>query len=256
MRTFVDGQRDLVRREAGDRHRDLETVLVEAFDVVWGIALFGGPLDLVENVEKAVEPDGRPPEGVQSYLISKSSLEQDGYDRLGHRPAPVSIAPEGCPGRRSGAAKKIWKTGKSFKGSARFFCKELGRLTLSFRAPPRRPSLARFAGRLPANGQHGAATNGGAYSQSLVLTVRPKDLNRGTLTRRAFFGSRLRDCAAELDLQPNPRQRFDERGISGLLGNTFVKFPISHSICFDVSTLQGGYAFNEYISTRDIAVAH
>jgi hypothetical protein len=31
-------------------------------------------------------------------------------------------------------------------------------------------------------------------------------------------------CAAELDLQRNPRQRLDERGIFGLLGEILVKF--------------------------------
>ncbi|MCK1737498.1 hypothetical protein IVA79_26820 [Bradyrhizobium sp. 138] len=43
-------KRDLFRRKAGERHRDLETVLVETFDVVGGIGLFGGPLDLAAPV--------------------------------------------------------------------------------------------------------------------------------------------------------------------------------------------------------------
>src|SRR6185312_15586031 len=60
---LLDRESDFIVRKSGDRHRDLEAVLVETFDVVGGIALFGGPLDLVENVEKAVEPDGRPPQG-------------------------------------------------------------------------------------------------------------------------------------------------------------------------------------------------
>ena len=37
------------------------------------------------------------------------------------------------------------------------------------------------------------------------------------------------DRAAELDLQRNSRQHFDERGISGLLGDTFAKFAIAHA---------------------------
>ena len=36
-----------------------------------------------------------------------------------------------------------------------------------------------------------------------------------------------RDCAAELYLQRKPGQRIDERGISGLLGDGFVEFPIA-----------------------------
>jgi len=31
------------------------------------------------------------------------------------------------------------------------------------------------------------------------------------------------DCAAELDLQRDPRQRLDQRGISGLLGDGLAK---------------------------------
>src|ERR1700687_1386505 len=65
------------------------------------------------------------------------------------------------------------------------------------------------------------------------------------------------DCATELDLQRKPRQRLDECGISGLLGDIFVKFPIAHSIGFNVSVLQGDHGFNEYIfKPPDVAVAH
>jgi len=38
---LLDRQRDLGRREAGERDRDLEAVLVETFDVVGGIASSG-----------------------------------------------------------------------------------------------------------------------------------------------------------------------------------------------------------------------
>jgi hypothetical protein len=55
------------------------------------------------------------------------------------------------------------------------------------------------------------------------------------------------DRATELDLQRNPRQRLDERGISGLLGDILVKIAIAHGVCFRISTLQGGRGFNKYI---------
>ena len=69
--------------------------------------------------------------------------------------------------------------------------------------------------------------------------------------------ARARDCAAELDLQHTPRQRIDERGISGLPGDSFVKFPIAHGIGGHVSALQGGHGFNKHIfKPSDVAVAH
>jgi hypothetical protein len=48
-------------------------------------------------------------------------------------------------------------------------------------------------------------------------------------------------------LQRNPRQRLDERGISGLLGDILVKIAIAHGVCFRISTLQGDRGFNKYI---------
>ena len=57
-------------------------------------------------------------------------------------------------------------------------------------------------------------------------------------------------CAAELDLQRNPRQRLDERGIFGLLGEILVKFSIAHGICFGISALQRGPCLNNMSSNR------
>src|SRR5690349_12741487 len=121
---LLDRQCHLVRREAGERDRNLEAVLVETFDVIGGIALFGGPLDVVENIEKAVEPDGRPPEG--SPIIPHSQILLGArWIRAGsgHRPAPDSR-------RRTPKAsrpprwrhQKIQQVGKNFKGSSQIFC--------------------------------------------------------------------------------------------------------------------------------------
>lgn len=58
-------------------------------------------------------------------------------------------------------------------------------------------------------------------------------------------------------MQGSPRQRIDERGISSLLGDSFVKFPIADGICFHVVALQGYHSFTKHISNRWIStVAH
>jgi hypothetical protein len=58
--------------------------------------------------------------------------------------------------------------------------------------------------------------------------------------RSANSRSRLRLCHGA-GLQPKLPQRLDERGISGLLGDSFVKLPISDGIGFDIASLQGGH---------------
>jgi len=64
-------------------------------------------------------------------------------------------------------------------------------------------------------------------------------------------------CAAELDLQRNPRQRLDERGIFRLLGEILVNFSIAHGICFRISALQRGPCLNKHVlKPPDVAVAH
>src|SRR5580704_204347 len=65
------------------------------------------------------------------------------------------------------------------------------------------------------------------------------------------------DCATELDLQRNPRQHLDERGISGLLGDILVKLPLAHGKCFRISALQRDHDPNEDIlKSPDVVVAH
>src|SRR6185312_12112430 len=106
----------------------LEAVLVETFDVVGGIGLFGGPLDLVENVEKAVEPDGRPPEGspiiphIQILLGARWVRAGSG-----HRPAPVSFrgTPKSVPVADMATSKKFGRPEKISRGRRDFFCRGL-----------------------------------------------------------------------------------------------------------------------------------
>jgi hypothetical protein len=55
-------------------------VFAQALNVArWIIVLRGGLLCGIYKIENAVKADGRPPEGVQSYLKANPSLEQDGY---------------------------------------------------------------------------------------------------------------------------------------------------------------------------------
>src|SRR5437879_5279782 len=118
QRILLGRERDFVRREPGERHRNLEAVFVETFDVVGGIGLFGGPLDLVENVEKAVETDGRPPQGSpiipHSQILLRARWVRAG---AGHLPAPASTTgPKGAPTAPCAATKIIGRSEKSSRG--------------------------------------------------------------------------------------------------------------------------------------------
>jgi hypothetical protein len=70
-------------------------------------------------------------------------LEQDGYEQAPdtvRRPSQ-SRDPEGVPIAAVATPKKISEDQEKFQGvGAIFFSEESGRLTFSFRAPPRRPA--------------------------------------------------------------------------------------------------------------------
>ena len=55
--------RDFVGREAGHRERYLVAVVAEPFDVIGRVVVLGRPLGGFREVKKAVETDGRTPEG-------------------------------------------------------------------------------------------------------------------------------------------------------------------------------------------------
>ena len=96
--------RDLIRREARHRQRDLVAVVGMSFDVVGRIAFFGGPLGPFDKVEQAVETDGRPEEEREG--IAKSSKEQDGYETPDTTGARPSRGPNRAPQEpRSGGAE-------------------------------------------------------------------------------------------------------------------------------------------------------
>src|SRR5260370_10473767 len=101
----------------------------------------------------------------------------------------------------------------------------------------------------------------GTYKRSGARSIaRPECLYDVVAPVRGALGE-LRayvcDGAAELDLQRKPRQRLDQRGISGLLGDGLAKLPIAHNIGFHVSALQGDHGVDKDIfKPPDVAVAH
>src|SRR6202000_2010127 len=85
---LLDREFDFIRLESGERDRDLEVILVEAFDVVGGIALLAHTLGGFGEVEQTVESDGRPEQGRKIYsahsqilLKSKMVTGGTGHDR-------------------------------------------------------------------------------------------------------------------------------------------------------------------------------
>jgi len=62
--------------------------------------------------------------GVQSYLISKSSLEQDGYEQAPDTVrAPISLRdPEGVPAATTATPKKFGRLKKVSRVRQKFFC--------------------------------------------------------------------------------------------------------------------------------------
>src|SRR6202012_3729388 len=92
---LLDRQLDLVRLEAGERDRDLEAVLVEAFDIVGGIPLLAHALGGFGEVEKTVKADGRPKEGRKINSAHSQILLREKWLRT----APDTFR---CPSRVAG----------------------------------------------------------------------------------------------------------------------------------------------------------
>src|SRR6201996_1562479 len=71
---LLDGQGDFVRREAGERDRNLEAVLVETFDVVGGIGFLAHALGGFGEVEQTIKSDDRPVQGRKIYSAHSQIL--------------------------------------------------------------------------------------------------------------------------------------------------------------------------------------
>jgi hypothetical protein len=80
---LLDRQRDFLGREARESDRDLKAVLADPFDVIRGDRSLRWSAGPRRERRKGGRIRWSTSIGVQSYLIAKSSLEQDGYE-----PAP------------------------------------------------------------------------------------------------------------------------------------------------------------------------
>src|SRR5882724_3022086 len=80
-----------------------------------------------------------------------------------------------------------------------------------------------------------------------------------TGVRRTFgeFPAHICDSPAQLDLQGEPRQSLDKSGVSGLPGDRFVKFPVSHGVCFNIALLQRDHRIGKHVfESSYIVIAH
>src|ERR1700733_3561655 len=83
-------KRDLVGRKAGKRKLNLVAVLAEPFDVVGGIVVLAGTLCRFNEVEKAIETDGRAPKrreviSAHSQILQRAKWIQAAPDTTGAR---------------------------------------------------------------------------------------------------------------------------------------------------------------------------
>src|SRR6202051_2600276 len=82
--------RDFVGRKAGNRERNLVAVVAEPFNVVRGIIVLAGALSGFNEVEKAVETDGRTPKGrevvsAHSQILQRAKWVRAAPDTTGAR---------------------------------------------------------------------------------------------------------------------------------------------------------------------------
>jgi hypothetical protein len=106
------GDRDFVRRETGQGQRNLVTVFAQTLDIAKRVVFISAILLRgIDEVEKTVKADGRPPQG--SKIIgrshAKSSVEQDGTRRRRTPRRPFSPGPRWAPGPLIAARKKLEK---------------------------------------------------------------------------------------------------------------------------------------------------
>src|ERR1700743_892280 len=114
---------DLVRRETGERNRNLEAVLVELLDVVGRKLSSPTRWAASARSKRRSNPMADRNRGEKSTVrIARSSLEQNGCER--HRTLPVPVSSDGTlTAARSphSDAVRIWKIEKNFKGAVQIF---------------------------------------------------------------------------------------------------------------------------------------
>src|SRR6185295_9848167 len=105
------------RRKTCDRQRNLVAVLSQAFDVVGRIIGLAGLLGHFRKGEKAIEADGRPPEGreiigAHSQILQRARWIRAAPDMTGAR---LMAGPIRRPTPPSGGSEKISKPDSGFK---------------------------------------------------------------------------------------------------------------------------------------------
>src|ERR1700756_3492094 len=132
---------DLVRSESSERQRDLVTIFAKTFDVVGWIVFLDGPLGLVEQIEDAIKPDGRPPQGSEVVCPHSQVLLRARWVRrsAGHR-SGVHCPPDPSwrPAPQLCGKKRIRRKGDDFKSDAADFLRSLRGWRSSLSAPPTR----------------------------------------------------------------------------------------------------------------------
>src|SRR6267143_5270502 len=108
-RVLFGSDGNLVSREAGDGERNLIAVFAQPLDVVGRVVILAGALRGFNEVEKAVEADGRTPEGCEvvcahSQILQRASWIRAAPDTTGAR---LKAEPIRRPDRRTAAAKKL-----------------------------------------------------------------------------------------------------------------------------------------------------
>ncbi len=133
-RVLLGGNGNLVGREAGNGKRNLIAVFVQPLDIVGRVVTLADALRGFDEVEKAVEADGRAPEGCEvvcahSQILQKSKLVTSG---TGHDRCPSPDQAHQAPGPPSGGSKKIRKPPFGFKSTVKIFGSLPARLRYDF----------------------------------------------------------------------------------------------------------------------------
>src|SRR4051812_25622738 len=141
-RVLLGRHRDLVGCKARNRKRNLVAILADAFDVVGGIVVLAGTLCRFNEVEKAVETNGRTPQGrevvsAHSQILQGAKWIRTTPDTTGARLSFPTLQASGTP--PLGGSGKIKKARFGFKRGAQNFSEtlappaDLARITRSIR---------------------------------------------------------------------------------------------------------------------------
>src|SRR6185436_2929875 len=122
-RVLLGGNGNLVGREAGDGERNLIAVFAQPLDIVGRVIILARALRGFDQVEKAVEADGRTPEGCEvvcahSQILQRASWLRAAPDTTGAR---LKSRAHQAPGPPCGGSKKIRKPRFGFKGADKNF---------------------------------------------------------------------------------------------------------------------------------------